>query len=237
MEGHTNTLAWLMNCTSSGRGSISSNQKTSLRRSASSATCASHLSLDLGRVRGAGTEHDLSVRVEGPGRLEQVRDALLAGDPPDEEDHGDVGVDAQAVEAVRAGVREELVRVDAVVDHLHLGRGQRPGKPASRRPAWPVTPRSRRRRARWRCVPPSWTTGSPSRVARPSTAAAARGCGTSSRGAGRKGLAPGTRRNWRTTCGCGPGRRPRHFRPCGGRRRPPASAAPFPSLARASHGS
>ena len=53
---------------------------------------------------------------------DEVQDALLAGDPADEQHEGHVGVDAEASHAVRHVASGVLVGVDAVVDHMHAGR-------------------------------------------------------------------------------------------------------------------
>jgi hypothetical protein len=59
------------------------------------------------------------VGVEPVGGGEQVRHALLPGDPPDEEDVGAAGVDAVAVERVGGRARGVQLGVDAVVDDVH----------------------------------------------------------------------------------------------------------------------
>jgi hypothetical protein len=67
-------------------------------------------------VSGAPAQHELGAGVDVAHRLEQVGDALLARDAPDEDDHRCVGIDAVAFEDVRAGVGRVLVGVDPVVD-------------------------------------------------------------------------------------------------------------------------
>ena len=42
----------------------------------------SHLPFDLGGVSGTDAKHDLGCRVEEPGSVQEVRDALLAGHTP-----------------------------------------------------------------------------------------------------------------------------------------------------------
>jgi hypothetical protein len=81
---------------------------------------AGHLLGDLGgqagRVRCARTEHQLGAGVYLIGGVEQVRDALLAGDPADE-DHGrGGGVDPVALQGVDVVIGPVLLGVHAVVD-------------------------------------------------------------------------------------------------------------------------
>jgi hypothetical protein len=77
------------------------------------------LTADLGGVRGAGAEHQPGRRVEVVGRLQQVVDALLAGDPPDEDDVRRARLDAVARQRVGVLGRRVERGVDAVVDHVH----------------------------------------------------------------------------------------------------------------------
>ncbi len=77
-----------------------------------------HLGPDLGRVGGAGAEHDLERGVDVGDRVDQVDDPLLAGDPADEQHERTVGIDAVLLEERRARVRAVLVEVDPVVDHV-----------------------------------------------------------------------------------------------------------------------
>ena len=65
---------------------------------------------DLGRVRGAGQQHHLGVRIELLGRADQVDQSLLPGDPADEDHRRLVQVHAQFGDDVGAGVRRELRR-------------------------------------------------------------------------------------------------------------------------------
>ena len=77
---------------------------------------------DLRGVRRPGAEHQLDAGVELVRRGEQVRDALLPGDPADERRDRGVQVDAALDQhgAVEGGLVD--LRVDAVVDDVHLGR-------------------------------------------------------------------------------------------------------------------
>ena len=63
------------------------------------------LPVDLRGVGGARAQHDLRGRVDVPDRAQQMGHALLAGDAADEQDVRAAGVDADAVEHVRAVVR------------------------------------------------------------------------------------------------------------------------------------
>ena len=62
------------------------------------------LGRDLGRVRRARDEHELRVRVELLGRVEQVREPLLPRDPADEHDRRPRRVDPVALERGRRRV-------------------------------------------------------------------------------------------------------------------------------------
>ena len=86
---------------------------------------ARDLGSDLRRVRGAGAEHELRLGVDVAHGLQQVRDALLAGDAPHEDDGRHAGVDAVALEDVGARIGRVLLGVDAVVDHRHAARVDR----------------------------------------------------------------------------------------------------------------
>ena len=89
---------------------------------------------ELGRVGGAGDEHDLGARVEVEPGPQEVWHALLAGDAPDEHDRRPRQVDAEAVEHVGLLDRPEELGIDAVVDDVDtLGVERRvaaPGRPA-----------------------------------------------------------------------------------------------------------
>ena len=61
------------------------------------------------------------LRVERQRRPQQVRHALLPGDPADERDVRAARVDAELVEHVGVGVGPVEVGVDAVVDDVHRG--------------------------------------------------------------------------------------------------------------------
>jgi len=84
-----------------------------------------HLVGDLGRVRRARAQHDLRRAIHLQRRLDEVRHALLARDPPHEHHRRRTRVDAPALQHAGAGVRRVLLRVDAVVDHPHAPRIQR----------------------------------------------------------------------------------------------------------------
>ena len=101
-------------------------------------------------------------------RLEQVRDALLAGDPPDEDDRRLGRVDAVALEHVGARVGRVLLGVDPVVDDVHAVRVDRRigGEDVARAcrretaitasaPRAPSARRSSTARSRRRAAPPS----------------------------------------------------------------------------------
>ena len=79
-----------------------------------------HLGLDLRRVGRPGEEHELDLRGQLGGGPQEVRQALLPGDPPDEDDAGAVGVDAVAADGVLVGLALPELGVDAVVDDLDL---------------------------------------------------------------------------------------------------------------------
>ena len=118
----------------SGLGSISSSHST-LPRSACSASTRRATSAPISGVSGAPA-HSTSwaPAVDVAHRLEQVGDALLARDAPDEDDRRRVGIDAVAFEDVRAGVGRVLVGVDPVVDRRDaVGVDRRVGARAGRR--------------------------------------------------------------------------------------------------------
>ena len=81
---------------------------------------------DLRGVRGARCQHDLHVLVHEVQRLQQIRQALLAGDAADEQQGRLAAVDMVAVEhapgRIVVGRGGEVVHRDAVVDHVHLVR-------------------------------------------------------------------------------------------------------------------
>ena len=74
-----------------------------------------------GGVGGAGAEHQADVRRQLLGGGEQVHDALLPGDPADEQGVGLVEVDAQVADDVRGVDRPVGLGVDAVADDVHPG--------------------------------------------------------------------------------------------------------------------
>ena len=142
------------------------------------------------------------------GRFEKIADALLTGDPADEH-HDRAGRGrCRGARARRCRGREVLVGVDAVVDHLYPRRVDRrvdPQHVVTHAPGHGDHGVGRSMAVRSH---PARQARSRRRAARPSRGAAAPGCERSSRGVRRTGAWPGTRRSWRTRCGCGPGRRP-----------------------------
>ena len=134
---------------------------------------AEHLGLDLGRVGGAGAEHELDVGRELRGRAQEERQPLLAGDPADEDDRRTVGVDAELAHPVGLVDAGPVVGVDAVVHDLDLvGVDVRVG------PHHVVAHRRRHRddartRRGTRSSRPSARRRTRRRAARPSTAASA----------------------------------------------------------------
>ena len=173
-DGQTNTVAWREHLDHLLAGSISRIQTTPSRlaqlvhqRSTSAA-----ISGVSGRRRSSTswTSGRTTAR-----RAQQVRQALLPGDPADEDHVRPVGVDAVPLQDVGVGVRRYILGVDAVVHdvdpvrvdagvrredvvaHARLTRDDRVGR-LERGPLGPATTARSRRRA-----------------ARPSTAAAAPG--------------------------------------------------------------
>ena len=106
----------------SGRGSICGIQCTPSRTRLELLEELAELPVDLRGVRGARAQHDLGGRVDVADGAQQMGHALLAGDAADEQDVRAVGVDADAVEDVRAVVGAVQGGVDAVVHDVHLGR-------------------------------------------------------------------------------------------------------------------
>ena len=78
-----------------------------------------HLREDLRGVGRAGAEHDLNVRVDPTDRRKQVGQALLPGDPADEDDAAAVGVDAERTDDVRLVDAGPALEVDPVVHDVH----------------------------------------------------------------------------------------------------------------------
>ncbi len=74
------------------------------------------LSEDLGRVRGAGAQDELHLRVQTLGRAQQIRQTLLPCDAPDEDDRWSGRIDAERGEGLGILDRMPLLGVDAVVD-------------------------------------------------------------------------------------------------------------------------
>ncbi len=205
--------------TTSGRGSISAIHTTPSRWVARPST-RPRTSAAISSVSGAsGTQDQLHVRRELGGRSQEQRQALLSGDPADEDDAGPVGVDSQLAHPVGRGDRCPVVGVDAVVHHAHPV-GVDGGVAAQDVVAHGGAHRDDRVGC-FVCRPsrPSWTRRSRRRAAPPSTAASARGCGRSPRGARRAAAWPGGRPCWRTRCGSARSRCRHSRRPSRGRRR------------------
>ena len=78
-----------------------------------------HLAADLLGVRGPRAEHHLHARADVLHGVDQMNDALLAGDPADEEDERLLGVDSVLGQDRRIGSRLVLAQVDPVVDDPH----------------------------------------------------------------------------------------------------------------------
>ncbi len=77
-----------------------------------------HLGSDLGRIGSAGAEDNLRLRRQVRDGIDQMGNALLAGDTPDEEDIGPGGIDTVLDEGRGAIGLLILLKVDAVVDHV-----------------------------------------------------------------------------------------------------------------------
>src|ERR1035441_70493 len=99
MEGQTKAVAWLRTWISSGRGTISS-----IHTREAPAACAASL---WPRV---------SSNLQSRDGTEEMVDALLAGDPSDEDDERPAGVDAVPDQGGVIVVGDVGPRVDAVVD-------------------------------------------------------------------------------------------------------------------------
>lgn len=81
-----------------------------------------HFVRQLRGVRGADAQHELDVLRQPQRCTEQVGHALLARDAADERDGGLVRVDSVLLQCGGAGLRGPDLRVDAVVDRVHLRR-------------------------------------------------------------------------------------------------------------------
>ena len=75
-----------------------------------------HLRGDLRRVGRPGAEHNLDAGVQVADRAHEMKNPLLARDPPDEEHDRNLRVDAEPPESRRSTTRAILVGVDPVVD-------------------------------------------------------------------------------------------------------------------------
>ena len=116
----------------SGLGSISLSHSTLPRWACSSSTRRA-TSAPISGVSGAPAQStSWALGVDVAHRLEQVRDALLARDAPDEDDRRRVGVDAVALEHVGARGRARTRRCRCRCRSSRRGRGRSPGRPSSR---------------------------------------------------------------------------------------------------------
>ena len=100
------------------RGSISVTHTTPPRSSRSSPDGGLGLGRQLGRVRGAGQQHDLGPLVEVQRGPQQVRHPLLAGDPADEHDRRSRAGRCQGARRRRSPIWPVQLDVDPVVDDV-----------------------------------------------------------------------------------------------------------------------
>ena len=94
-----------------------------------------HLGAELGGVRGRGDEHQGDVRVHLGGGLEQVRDALLAGDPADEQHVRAARVDPDRLDQVGVRGRAGRARCRCRCGPRRPSPGPRSGRTPARRRA------------------------------------------------------------------------------------------------------
>ena len=205
-DGHTKTVAAESISRIFPMGSISRTQNTPVRDAGQLGHRGPHFGGDLRGVGRSGAQHQLHVRAEMVRGRQQVGDALLPGDPPDERHDGPAAVDAEVGQhrpgrripapagyhtSVSIPLRMTCTRLGSSVgvdpQHVvaHTGADRDHGVGGQ-------SPRS---------APPTTTPGSRRRAARPSTAAAAPANARSAHGGCRRATRPDARPSRCTRCG------------------------------------
>ena len=78
-----------------------------------------HLCGNFGRVGCTGAEDDLNAAVQVLDGVDEMNDALLAGDAPDKQDERHLGVDLKCLQQRGVRRRTILLQIDAVVNHTN----------------------------------------------------------------------------------------------------------------------